>query len=141
MHDDFTEAGALRLELLPKPRRHIFNGRILETFDVVEVRMIEPLHERLHGGTNLSVIVNPTGLWIDLAFDRDLQFKTVPMHPTAFVSFRGTGQSLGRFEGEILGESRSHGAENSTDPAELSLRVGDVRSQVGAPQLVILTFV
>jgi len=48
------------------------------------------------------MIVNPPNFWIDIALDRNVDLKTVPMEASAFVPRRSIGQSLGRFKSEIF---------------------------------------
>jgi hypothetical protein len=57
------------------------------------------------------MIVKLSGRGIDVAFDRDLDLETVSVHSPALVAFRCTRKSLGRFEGEIFGQTNAHGAD------------------------------
>lgn len=102
MHDYFAKAGTEWLKFLPKPRRHVFDRRIVEPGDFVEIRMVEALNERLHGRSNLRVVIKPAGHRIDLAFHGNFDFETVSMHSAAFVAFRRIGQRLGRLESKIF---------------------------------------
>ena len=65
VHDDLGKARTEWLKSLPEPRRHIFDRRIIEPGDFVEVSMIQLVHERFHRSANFSVIVKPAGRWID----------------------------------------------------------------------------
>src|SRR5438270_8708708 len=54
------------------------------------------------------MIIEPTGRVIDLAFDRNLDLKTVPVHPSALVAFRRFRQRLGGFELKIFCQPDAH---------------------------------
>ena len=118
MHDDLAEARALASQFLPEPFRHVFDRWVLQAFDIVEVRVVEYFQKWLHGLADLRVVINPSDFRIDVAIDRYFDFKTVSVHPAAFVTLRGLRQSLGRFESEVLGQARSHDDE-ITIPAPL----------------------
>lgn len=100
--DDFAKAGALRLELSPKPRGHVLNRWVFQTAELVQISVIEHLNDRFHGGADVRVIVNPAGAGVDFAFHGNFDLETMPMHPSAFVALRGLGQRLRSFEGEIF---------------------------------------
>ena len=51
---------------LPKPEGDPFCGRILQTLDLVQVIMIQSVHERLNDLLDLGKIDEPSGLGIDL---------------------------------------------------------------------------
>ena len=106
--DDLREARTLRRELLPKPVGHVLDGRIGETGNFVQVAVIEILEQWPHGLADVRVIIEPTGLGIDLALHAHFHFETVPVHLTAFVPFRRTGQRLRGLEGKVFGQSNSH---------------------------------
>src|SRR5687768_1737357 len=57
MHDDLTESGAKRLQLLPEPGRHVFDRWVLQAGNFVEIGMIELLQNRFHRGADFGVIV------------------------------------------------------------------------------------
>lgn len=108
VHHDFAKAGTERLKFLPKPRCHVFDRRIIESSDFVEIRVIELLQERFHRRANFSVIIKPAGRRIDVAFHRDFDFETVPVHPAAFVTLGRIRQCLGRFESKIFYQANPH---------------------------------
>lgn len=109
MQDDFAETGKLRSQLLPQPGTHVFDGGVFQTFDLVEIGMIELLHERLHRFGNLCVIVNPADVWIGLAFDGDLQLEGVAVHLGAFVFAGEIGQRLSGLETKVFDDACAHG--------------------------------
>jgi len=102
VHDDFAKTRTLRFQFLPKPLGHVFNRRILQAFDIVQIGVIEHFHQRFHRVAYFGVIVNPPGFWIDIAFHRNFDLETVAMHTPAFVALRRVGQSLRRFKSEIF---------------------------------------
>jgi hypothetical protein len=95
-------------EPLPKPRRHIFDRRILQSHDIIEIRVIEQRDERFHGRADLGVIVNPAAPVIDFAFDRYLHFEAVSMHLATLVPLRRRREGLSGFEGKIFREAGAH---------------------------------
>lgn len=108
VHDDLGKAGQLRGKFRPEPDAHIFDGRIFEAGDFVEVGMVEHVEQRLHRAGNIRVIVEPAGLRIGLALDADLQLEAVPVHPAALVALGRGRQSLRGLKLKILGKSESH---------------------------------
>lgn len=122
MHDDLAKTGALSLQFLPEPRRHFFNRRILQAFDIVEIRMVQHFQERFHRVANLRMIVNPSDFWVDIALDRNFDLKTVSMHASAFVTLWSIGQSLCRFKSKILRQPRFHDCDDTIALPALSSR-------------------
>ena len=106
--DDLGEARTLRRELFPKPRGHVFDRRIFESGDFIQVGMIKHLHERLHRPADDGMIVKPSRRGIGPAFHAHFDLKTMPVHLPAFVTLRRTRQSLRGFEGEVFGEANFH---------------------------------
>ena len=68
VHDDFAKTRTLRFQFLPKPLGHVFNRRILQAFDIVQIGVVEHFHQRFHRVAYSGVIVNPPGFWIDIPF-------------------------------------------------------------------------
>ena len=102
MDDDFAKAGALRGNLFPKPRRHVFDRRIFQAGDLIQIRMVELRDKRFHRRADPRVIVNPAARAIDFAFDRNFHFEAVPVHPAALVTLGRGRQSLRGFKGKIF---------------------------------------
>jgi hypothetical protein len=98
-------------ESLPKPAGHVFDGRILQAWDLIEIGMIEHLRERAHCSADGGMIEEPAGFRIDGALDGNLHLKTVPVHLAALVALRSEGQCLGGFECEIFGQADLHGGK------------------------------
>jgi len=109
--DDLAQARQLRSEFPPEPGSHVLDGGIFKAFDLIEIRVIEPLHEWVHGTADFCVVINPANLRIDIALDGDFHFETVPMHLRAFVRGRQAGECLGSFEAEVFDDSAFHGEE------------------------------
>src|SRR5438874_11721299 len=98
VHDNFAKAGTLRLQFLPEPFRHFFNRWVLQSFDVVEISVVQHFQERFHRVANFRVVVNPSGFWIDIAFHGNFDLKTVSMHAPAFMTLRRFRQNLRCFK-------------------------------------------
>jgi len=69
----------------PDPFGQHFKSRILESRDVVQVVVIQFLDDWLHGKTDLGMIHKPTHVRINLSFDANLDFETVPVQPATLV--------------------------------------------------------
>ena len=82
MHDDLAKPGTDRLKFLPKPRGHIFNRRIIEPCDFVEVRVIELLHEEVVECLGLLGLSSFAGL--DHTYLRAAESVTEPGVHSAF---------------------------------------------------------
>ena len=108
MHDDLAEARALGFQFLPKPFSHVLNRWILQALNFIQVCVVENFQKWFHGLADLRMVVNPAGFWIDVSLDRHFDFKTMSVHPATFVTLRGVGQSLCRFESEVLRQARAH---------------------------------
>ena len=135
VNDDLAKAGAKRLEFFPEPGRHVFNRRIFEARDFIQIGMIELLKERLHRGANFSVIVKPAARGIDFAFHGDFDFETVPVHPAAFVAFRRVRQSLRRLEAKFFCQANAHRVAKS----HWSLRVSSRAAQTARDLTVAIS--
>jgi len=105
VHDNFAKAGTLRLQFLPEPFRHFFNRWVLQSFDVVEISVVQHFQERFHRVADIRMVIDPACFWVDIAFHRDFDLKTVSMHATAFMSLGCIGQSLRCFKREIFRQS------------------------------------
>jgi hypothetical protein len=123
VYDNFVKTGTDGQKFLPKPRGHVFDSRIIEPRDLIEIRVIEQVDERLHRRPNFSVIIKPSGRWIDCAFHGDFNLETMSVHPSALVALRRFGQRLCRFKGEIFGQANAHFGATS----HCSLRVSSFR--------------
>jgi len=93
----------MRREFLPEPGRHSFDSWIFEARNIVQVRVIQLVYQWLHRVADPRVIVDPTCLRIDFAFNRHFHFETVSMHLAAFVARRRFWQCLRGLKKEVLG--------------------------------------
>ena len=107
--DDLDETGELGGEFLPEPTGHDLDGGVLEAFDLVEVTVIEAVHEGLHGTGDLGVVINPADSGVHLSLNDDLDLEAVPMHLGALMSVGEIGQRLGGLEAEVFDDSCAHG--------------------------------
>ncbi len=105
MNHDFGEAGQLGIEFFPKPASHQLDRGVFQSRDIVEVRVVELLHNRSHGGTNEGMVVKPSGLRIHFALDGNLDSECVAVDTGALVASRNFGQTLRGFDDEIFGEA------------------------------------
>jgi hypothetical protein len=108
MDYDLAETRATGFEPFPQPRRHVLDGRVLQTLNIVQIRMIELFDERFHRRADASVVVEPAGHRVNFPLDRNLNLETVAMHSPAFVFRRDIRKRLRGFESEILCQTNSH---------------------------------
>ena len=70
--------------------------------------MVHLIDEWLHGVRDTLVVVNPADFRIHLTFNVDLDLKAMAMHLAAFMVAGQAGQSVSRFEAEVLDDSCAH---------------------------------
>src|ERR1700683_939650 len=136
MQDDLIQPRQLRCQLFPEPARHQFNRRIFQARDVVQVGVIELLHDGTHHVLNRGVIVeNPTGL-VHRTPHGNGNLETVTVDISAFVSGRKLRQRLGRLKLEIFGEDNDHGgsSDHSSKNPLLSSLTGRWQRSGNLPQ-------
>lgn len=66
---DLAETGTVWREFFPEPGCHLFDGRIIQARNVIQVSVIELLYQRLHRVADPRMIVDPTSLRVDLALN------------------------------------------------------------------------
>ena len=108
MNDDFAEAGQLRGEPAPEPCGHVFDGGVFQTFDFVQIGVVEEFNDRMHRAADFRMIIEPADVLIDHALDADFQLEAVAVHALAFVVSWQRGEGLGGFKSEVLGDSAFH---------------------------------
>jgi hypothetical protein len=69
VNDDLTEARAGGTKLFPEPGGHQLDGRIFEARDIVQVGVIQLRYERFYRFAYHRVIVNPSGLPVNLSLN------------------------------------------------------------------------
>jgi len=105
---NFGEPGQLGIQLFPKPICHQLDRGVFQSGDIVEVRVVELLHNRSHGSTNERMIVKPSGLRIHFALDGNFDSECVAVDAGTLVASRDFGQTLRGFDNKIFGEADLH---------------------------------
>ena len=59
--------------------------------------MVEHVVQRLPNLVDPAVVDEKTGLWMDGAFNRQLDLETVPVQPRALMAIRHLRQTMGSF--------------------------------------------
>ena len=108
MDHNFGEAGQLGIQLFPKPTGHQLDRGIFQSRDIVEVRVVELLHNRSHRSADEGMVIKPSGLGIHLALDRNLNGECVAVDASTLVARWDLGQTLRGFDNEIFGEANLH---------------------------------
>jgi hypothetical protein len=115
VHNDLAKAGKRWLQTVPKPPGEIFEGGILQTFDVIEHLMIEPAEERLHGSRNLRMVEQPALALVHLARNAYLNAEGMAVYTSAFVLFWHAGQLVRRLETKCFAQLNVHPPFNIQD--------------------------
>ncbi len=108
MNGDLGKAGKLGCQMFPEPGSHVFNRWIFQPLDLVEVAVVQLVHQRLHGTADLGMIVNPADGRVHLPFNGNLDLKAVTVHFSALVFTRQLGERLGGFETEVFDDAGAH---------------------------------
>src|SRR5690554_5162610 len=91
-----------RRQALPDPTRQYLRSRILQTFDLIEIIVVELGVKRLPCLFDVGEVDQPAALFADLALDLDLNGIRMPVQAATFMPGRSIRQAMGGFEGELL---------------------------------------
>lgn len=105
---DGRELGQRRLELVPDPSTQVFARWVLETFNLVEVVVVQLIDDRLAGRLDVAEVHDPAAVLAWFTFDIDTKLKGVPMQALALVARRHIRQPVGRLKMEVLENFHSH---------------------------------
>lgn len=98
----FAENRQTRLETLPKPLRKDCAGRIRESFDVIEVVVVQLLAKGTTRIGYLSDIDQPARPRVDFAADVNLDTKRMTMKTTTLAAWTNVRRCVCRLESELL---------------------------------------
>jgi len=101
-HDHAFQFRKFDFHPLPDPDRDIFRRRIFETFDVVQILMVEPLEERLECGLDCEEIGDKARHRIDRPFEPQFHAIRMAVQAAAAMAFAGVGQFVRRLETKCL---------------------------------------
>lgn len=102
MDHNCAEKRQQRTHLIKDPAGQILTGRILQTGDLIEVMVIQPLISRLEQTLDLGKVHDPSGVRIDIAAQMQLDAERMPVQSRALVALGHVGQPMRRFERKNL---------------------------------------
>lgn len=113
MHHNGRKVGQGGLEALPNPLGQHFAGGVAESFDLVQIIVIQQVHQGCKGLIQFCKILNPTGVGVHGACDMDLTEVAVAMQPPALMAFWRIGQAVGGFKANFSNNGcATHGRAN-----------------------------
>src|SRR5712692_7289727 len=101
-HLDAGERRKLGLEVLPDPHGDILEARDLETVDLVQIFVVQPLAQREAALLDLAQVGDEPGLRIDPTQEHDARDEGMSVQPVVGMAFRHAGKAVRRVEGEFL---------------------------------------
>ena len=91
------------MQALPDPARDIFAGRILQSFDIVEIVMVQLLVDGAIGIADVGEIHDPAAALTDIALYRYLDGEGMSVQPGELMLRWDIGQTVRRLETELFG--------------------------------------
>ena len=88
--------------MTPDPTRQLLARRIFETFDLVQIVVVESPPYRLEGFGDVGEIDDPSKAGIQRALDVYTHAKRVTVKPLALVPLRDVWKQVRRFECELF---------------------------------------
>jgi hypothetical protein len=85
MNTNGREFRQQRLELGKYPFSQVFTGRVFQSWNVIQIVMVEPLIERLEDRFDFRKITYPADMGINLAFKVNGNAERVAVQTSAFV--------------------------------------------------------
>jgi hypothetical protein len=101
-NDHAAELGEPRLQVLPDPAGQVLARRVLETWDLIQVVMVELVFQRLEGVLHIAKIAEPAHVLVNLPPQANLDAERVPMQTTAFMPRGHIRQQVGCLERKFL---------------------------------------
>jgi hypothetical protein len=108
MNHNFCEQGQLGDNLAPKPVSNHFAGGIFQPGNFIEAMMVDAVVNGVNRSLDFTVIDQVMLPIRDLAFDNDIDFERMPMHPPTFVTLWKRRQIMSGLESEGFNESNTH---------------------------------
>lgn len=106
--DNFREQREAWLEPLPNPECEDLAGGIFQTWNFVQIMVVQLFPQRTEGVGYRSVIHDPSHFWITLTLDNNFDLKTVSVKAVAFVGGGQELQPVGGFKLEGFSEFELH---------------------------------
>lgn len=99
---DFAQLRQGRLQSLPDPAGQVFAGGVLQSLDVVEVVVVQPVVDRLEFFLDVAEIHHPATGFVGVPGDSEPDMEGMAVQPGALVTLRHIGQAVGRFKMKFL---------------------------------------
>jgi hypothetical protein len=88
LNEDFAQAGKRWSKLFPDPTGDVLAGWIFQTFDLIQVPVVNTILDRSKRRLYIREIHDPTMMLVKRSFNVYLNAKTVAMEATAFMTGR-----------------------------------------------------
>ena len=88
---------------MPDPARDVFAGRILQSFDVVKIVMVQLSMDGAIGRADVGEIHDPATALTDISLQRYLDGEGMSMQPGALVLRWDVGETVRRLETKFFG--------------------------------------
>ena len=115
MNGDLAEMRQMWFDFPPQPARQLFESRIFQTRDIIEITVVESRDERFDHFADFRMVHQPARLRADRARCRDFHLVAVAVHPGALMVGRHMGQGVRGLEVENFGQRDVH-RSSSTPP-------------------------
>jgi hypothetical protein len=107
-HDNLAQARQKRRHFRPDPDGDVLARWIIQTFDFIQIMMIEHVVIGRKCGLDVCEVDNPPCRRIDLSRDVDLRREGVTVESSAFVAFGDVRQPVCRFKNELFEYLHTH---------------------------------
>ncbi len=87
-----------RLELSKDPFGEVFAGRIFQSWNVIQVVVIESFIQGLEDRLDFGEITDPADMGIDFAFKVDSDAEGMAVQPSTFMTLWNMRQEVGRLK-------------------------------------------
>ena len=87
-NDHFLEQWQAGAQAGPYPKCHTLTCRIFQSFNLIQIMMVQLFPQRLERLRNFGVVHHPAKLRITWAINDNIDLKAVSMKPSAFMIFR-----------------------------------------------------
>src|SRR5712664_1746778 len=101
-HLDAGERRKPGLQVLPDPHGDILQARDLESVDLVQIFVVQPLAQFQAALLDFAQVGDEPGLWIDLSQQNDARDEGMSVQPVVGMAFRHAGKAVRRVEAEFL---------------------------------------
>ena len=99
---DFAQLRERRLEPVPDPAGDIFTGWIFQSWNVVQIIVIQLVVDRFEAGLEVGKIHNPAGRFRRVAIYREAYLKRMAMQSCAFMPLGDIGEAMSGLEVKFL---------------------------------------